>query len=108
MFVFERLISRDFKTVFYLIKDRRKNIFNFYTQDEGVIERIIMSSKWEEAFFDVYTSLLKTNCERLPDDLMEWKVPAKSKCVRLDYEKIILERNQRAKDGKPTRLRLKP
>lgn len=108
MFVFERLISRDFKTVFYLIKDRKKNIFNFYTQDEDIITRIIMSSEWEETFFDVYTSLLKTNQETLPDSLMEWKVPAQSKCVRLDYQKIIITRNQRAKAGKPTRLRLKP
>lgn len=107
MFVFERLISRDYKKVYYVIHSPNKKFFDFYTQDEDAIMKILSSSDWEKAFFELYTGLWKTNTERLNDDLLEWKIPVLSKCVHLDYEKVSVERQRRVKAGLPSRLMLK-
>lgn len=104
MFIFERLLSKDLEKVYYLIRNDSKGIYNFYTQDKETVMRIISSDSWEEAFFDVYTTLLKTVREELKDDLLEWKIPLQSDCVNLDCKKIAIVRKQRTKEGKRTRI----
>ena len=107
MFIFERLISKDLEKVYYLIHNEKKNMFNFYTQDEETIMRIITSENWEATFFDVYTELYKTVREKLKDELLDWKIPLYSKCINLDCKKIAAERKKREREGKKTRLLLK-
>lgn len=104
MFIFERLLSKDLEKVYYLIRNEKKGMFNFYTQDEETIMRIITSDNWEQEFFEVYTSLYKTVKENLSDNLLEWKIPLYSKCINLDCEKIAAERKKREKEGKRTRI----
>lgn len=104
MFIFERLLSKDLEKVYYLIRNDNKGVFKFYTQDAETIAHIISSDNWEDTFFDIYTTLLKTVREELSDDMLEWKVPLQSDCVSLDYNKIALVRKQRIKDGKRTRI----
>lgn len=108
MFIFERLLSKDLDKVYYLIHNEQKKIFRFYTQDKETVMRIIMSDNWEEAFFDVYTSLYKTVREKLKDELLEWKTPVYSDCITLDCEKIAIERKKRTQEGKRTRIFLQP
>ena len=107
MFIFERLISKDLEKVYYLIWNKKKEIFNFYTQDEEAIMRIITSDNWEDTFFEIYTNLYKTVRETLKDELLEWKTPVYSKCVSLDCKKIAMVRHQREKEGKRTRIYIK-
>ena len=104
MFIFERLLSKDLEKVYYLIRNDNKGMYRFYTQDKETIMRIISSDSWEEAFFDVYTTLLKTVREELKDELLEWKIPLQSDCVNLDCEKMAIVRKQRTKEGKRTRI----
>ena len=104
MFIFERLLSKDLDKVYYLIRNDSKGMYRFYTQDKETIMRIISSESWEEAFFDVYTTLLKTVREELKDELLEWKIPLQSDCVNLDCKKIAIVRKQRIKEGKRTRI----
>lgn len=108
MFIFERLVSKDYDKVYYLIKNKKKKMFNFYTQDEETIMRIITSDNWEEQFYDVYTDLYKTTREELKDELLEWKIPLYSRCITLDFNKIDIEGKRREREGKRVRLRLRP
>lgn len=107
MFIFERLLSKDLDKVYYLIHNEKKDIFRFYTQDEETILKIVNSESWEEAFFDIYTSLYKTVREELKDDLIEWKTPVYSQCINLDCHKITEVRKRREKEGKRTRIVLR-
>ena len=107
MFIFERLISKDLDKVYYLIHCENKGIFNFYTQDEEIRNQIILSENWEKAFFEVYINLYKTVREECKDDLLEWKIPAYSPCVKLNCERIAAERKRREAAGLQTRIKLK-
>lgn len=107
MFIFERLLSKDLEKVYYLIRDDRKKVFKFYTQDKDAISRILSSENTEEAFFEVYTDLYKTVREVLRDDLLEWKTPLYSSCIVFDYQRICVEREKRVREGKRTRILLK-
>ena len=104
MFIFERLLSKDLDKVYYLIRNDNKGVFKFYTQDKDTIAHIISSDNWEDAFFDVYTNLLKTVREELSDNMLELKTPLQSDCVSLDCAKITSVREQRIKEGKRTRI----
>lgn len=107
MFIFERLLSQDLDKVYYIIHNEKKGMFNFYTQDEEIINRIILSDNWERAFFEIYISLYKTVREECKDDLLEWKTPAFSRCVKLNCEKMAAERKRREQEGLQTRIKLR-
>ena len=107
MFIFERLLSKDLEKVYYLIHNEQKKVFNFYTQDYETIQRIITSEDWEKAFFEVYITLYKVRREKCKDELLEWKIPALSKCVNLNCDRIKDERERRKLEGLRTQLRLK-
>ena len=107
MFIFERLLSRDLDNVYYIIHNEKKGIFNFYTQDEETRNKIILSDNWERTFYEIYINLFKTVREECKDDLLEWKIPAYSPCVKLNCERMAAERKRREQEGLQTRIKLK-
>lgn len=107
MFIFERLLSKDLEKVYYVIHNEQKKVFNFYTQDYETIQRIITSDDWERAFFEVYITLYKVRRENCKDELLNNKIPALSKCVNLNCDRIRQERERRKTEGLKTQLRLK-
>lgn len=107
MFIFERLLSKDLDKVYYIIHHEKKGIFNFYTQDEEVRNKIILSDNWEKTFFEVYITLYKTVREECKDELLEWKTPAFSPCVELNCQRLAEEKKRREIEGLQTRIKLR-
>ena len=54
MFIFERLITRNYDTVCYVIKCREKDIFNFYTQNDEIMDTIFNAENSIDEMLNIY------------------------------------------------------
>ena len=105
-FIFERLVSKDFKTVYYLIIKKYCNQVIFYTQSEETQNRLLSAENIVNEFFEIYTNLYKTNREEVDDDYLVWKEPARSQGIGFTYDMYKEVREQRRKEGKKIRVKL--
>lgn len=117
MFVFERLISQNYETVVYIIKCREKDIFNFYTQNDEIMDNIFNAENSIDEMLNIYSQLWKTNREVLPlwydnngkkESMIEFKTPMLSRCYRFSYKKVMEQAQKRLEQGKKCWVRLSP
>ena len=117
MFVFERLITRNYETVCYVIKCRERDIFNFYTQNDEIMDSIFYADNSIDEMLNIYSQLWKTNREVLPlyydnngkkESMIEFKTPMLSRCYSFSYKKVMEQVDKRLKEGKKSLVRLSP
>lgn len=118
MFVFERLITRNYETVCYVIKCREKDIFNFYTQNDEIMDSIFYADNSIDEMLSIYSQLWKTNREVLPlyyydsngkkESMIEFKTPMLSRCYQFSYKKVMEQANKRIEEGKKCWVRISP
>ena len=117
MFVFERLITRNYETVCYVIKCREKDIFNFYTQNDEIMDSIFYADNSIDEMLSIYSQLWKTNREVLPlyydnngkkESMIEFKTPMLSRCYSFSYKKVMEQAQKRLEQGKKCWVRLSP
>ena len=105
-FIFERLVSKDFSTVYYLIIRKDLNQVIFYTQNREAQALLLNAENIAGVFFDIYTSLYKTNREVLDNSLFEWKEPARSLGIGFSYDMYEEEKKRRRAQGKRVMVRI--
>lgn len=105
-FLFERLVSKDFESVYYVIIEPQKDLITIYSQNIAELNKIVVSENKAQAYFELYTTLLKTNREELDYSMLEWKKPLMSSGVSFNYWLLKEERKRRELAGLPTRVRL--
>ena len=118
MFVFERLITRNYETVCYVIKCREKDIFNFYTQNDEIMDSIFYADNSIDEMLSIYSQLWKTNREVLPlyyydsngkkESMIEFKTPMLSRCYQFSYKKVMEQAQKRIDEGKKCWVRISP
>ena len=105
-FIFERLVSKDFEKVYYVITEPAKDRITIYSQDIEELEKIVSSENKAEAYFELYTKLLKTTREEVDYEYLEWKIPVYSSGVSFTYMSLQEERKKRRLAGLRTQVRL--
>ena len=105
-FIFERLVSKDFSMVYYLIIRKEYNQVIFYTQSKEAQNRLLNAENIANEFFEIYTTLYKTNRELVDDSLFEWKEPARSRGIGFSYEMYEEAKKARRREGKRIMVRL--
>ena len=117
MFVFERLVSKDYQTVCYVIKCKDKDIFNFYTQNDELFDSIFYADNSIDEMLEVYSQLWKTNREVLPlffdnngkkESMIDFKTPLFSRCYKFSYQKVMEQAKKRIEEGKKCWVRISP
>jgi len=115
MFVFERLITRNYEAVCYVIKCKDKDIFNFYTQNYEIMDNIYSADNSIDEMLDIYSQLWKTNREVLPlfydnegkkESMIEFKTPMLSRCFSFSYKEVMEQVKKRREEGKKSRVRI--
>lgn len=115
MLIFERLITRDYEAVCYVIKCKDKDIFNFYTQNYQIMDSIYNAENSIDEMLEVYSSLWKTNREVLPlyyyengkkENMIDIKTPMLSRCFNFSYREVMEQAQKRKEIGKRSRVKL--
>ena len=105
-FIFERLVSKDFKNVYYIIIEPQKDKITIYSQNLIELEKILNSENKAEAYFELYTTLLKTTREEVDYKYLDSKIPVYSRGVGFNYWLIQEERKKRRIEGLRTQVKL--
>ena len=106
MYIFERLISKDRKCAYYVMKNAVNNSFYFFTQDEGALDRIRDAANPIDEMLEIYVSLTKTRRERIENKDFENTIPARSHFYCFEYAEVMEQVERRRQEGKISKIRL--